>query len=252
MRPSPSVALSSSRACLARRPQAYSAHKDPLDMANLVGPAAQPFDFPLTRPTLLKQAKQRQILHYLRLEQLQFNDLVAFRKPFTPPTAESFVQVRHQHYQGERHPASRKVTISVPVSRLPIARDPKQLHKFKLVAGARFTPTLAAMAGPRPSSTRSSSDDGRSRSAVSGATAPDPIGTFKLSCELFPSDKMNEKWCSDTLDRLVDVSRDVAGDEAFADVPLDQRGVRKALDKKRVVKRSVGLKDFPQEWLPRS
>lgn len=41
---------------------------------NLVGPGAQ-FDFPLTRPTLLKMDKQRDFLHYLRLEHLQFKDL---------------------------------------------------------------------------------------------------------------------------------------------------------------------------------
>lgn len=33
------------------------------------------FNFPLTRSTLLKMDKQRDFLHYLRLEQLQFKDL---------------------------------------------------------------------------------------------------------------------------------------------------------------------------------
>lgn len=75
MRPSPLVSISSSCRLLARRPTSFNPSKDPLDIANTVGPNASSFDFPLTRPTLLKMEKQRQILHYLRLEQLQFKDL---------------------------------------------------------------------------------------------------------------------------------------------------------------------------------
>lgn len=52
--------------------------RDPLDIANAVGPSAPKFDFPLTRPTILKLEKQREVLHYLRLEQFQFKDLGAF------------------------------------------------------------------------------------------------------------------------------------------------------------------------------
>ncbi len=28
-------------------------------------------------------------------------------------------------------------------------------------------------------------------------------GTLKIACELFPASRMNEKWCSDTLDKLL-------------------------------------------------
>ncbi|GAA5931309.1 mitochondrial 37S ribosomal protein mS35 RSM24 [Sporobolomyces koalae] len=217
------MSFAGSRTVLARRPTSFNPSKDPLDMANMVGPGAAPFDFPLTRPTLLKMEKQRKILHYLRLEQLQFKDLVAFRQPFQPPPSSThFVQVRHQHYQGESHPASRKVTISVPVSQLELASNPKQLHKFKLLAGPRFTPSLSTQHGDRE-------------------------GTFKLSCELFPSERMNEKWCSDTLDKLV--AEACNSKESFEDVPLDLRGIKKRLGKNRKLKKTLGLKDFPQEWL---
>lgn len=75
MRGTPSLSFTSSQRVFARRPNSFNPSKDGLDIANLVGPGAAPFDFPLTRPTLLKMEKQRKILHYLRLEQLQFKDL---------------------------------------------------------------------------------------------------------------------------------------------------------------------------------
>lgn len=49
--------------------------KHPLDMTATMN---QPFEFGLTRPTILKMEKQRQLLHYLRLEQMQFKDLGAW------------------------------------------------------------------------------------------------------------------------------------------------------------------------------
>ncbi|BGP13928.1 hypothetical protein JCM10213_002572 [Rhodosporidiobolus nylandii] len=222
MRPSPSQLLASSTRLAAPRrgaARAFGPNRDPLDMANSVGPSAPAFDFPLTRPTLLKLEKQRQILHYLRLEQFQFKDLVAFRQLFTPPSSAAFVQVRHQHYQGEEHPADRKVTVRVPVSALPL-KTPEQRHKFKLLAGARWTPPL----------------DGEGE------------GSVKIACELFPSERMNEKWCSDTLEKMIAEAQN--SKDSMTDIPLDPRPARSRLQKSRKLKRSVGLRDFPQEWLP--
>ncbi|GAA5900357.1 mitochondrial 37S ribosomal protein mS35 RSM24 [Sporobolomyces salmoneus] len=224
MRSTAPLSLSSSLRLFARRPNSsFSSSRDPLDIANTIGPDASAFNFPLTRPSLLKMEKQRQMLHYLRLEQLQFKDLLKFRQPFFPPNASThFIQVRHQHYQGESHPASRKISIIVPLSSLSLT--PSQLHKFKLLAGPRFTP----------------STDGPGE------------GTFKLSCELYPSEKMNEKWCSDTLDKLLSEAKDSTKD-GFEDVPLDFRGVKKRIERKGKGKKTVGMKDFPREWLrPRS
>ncbi|KPV75950.1 uncharacterized protein RHOBADRAFT_35717 [Rhodotorula graminis WP1] len=227
MRPSSSSLFTASARSLARRPQAsFSGARDPLDIANTVGPSAPQFDFPLTRPTLLKLDKQRQILHYLRLEHLQFPELVAFRQPFTPPSSKAVVRVRHQHYQGEPHPASRKVTISAPVASLPLD-SPAARHKFKLLAGPRWTPALPGAAARQ----QQAQDEGE----------------VKLACEMFPSERMNEKWCSDTLDKLVNEAN--SGD-SFADVPLDPRPARARLVKSRKLKRNVSLRDFPKEWLP--
>jgi len=152
--------------------------------------------------------------------------IVAFRQPFTRPPKSHFIQVRHQHYQGESHPASRKVTISLPVSQLPLS--PSQLHKFKLLSGSRFTPSL-------PSSSSSSSPNSESE------------GTFKISCELYPSERMNEKWCSDTLDTLLKECKE--GKDTYEDVPVDLRGARKRLVRSGKGKKTLGLKDFPKEWL---
>ena len=92
-----------------------------------------------------------------------------FRQPFRKPTPAQLVKVRHQHYQGEAHPVDRKVSITLPVAQLALS-SPAALHKFKLIAGPRWD---------------SDKDE------------------LKISCELFPTDRMNEKWCSDMLDRMV-------------------------------------------------
>lgn len=43
------------------------------------------FNFPLTRPTLLKVEYRRTILRYLRLEEVQFKELRALFLPSYPP-----------------------------------------------------------------------------------------------------------------------------------------------------------------------
>jgi len=59
---------------------------------------------------------------------------------------------------------------------------------------------------------------------------------------------MNEKWCSDTLDKLLnEVKKDSA--ESFEDIPTDSRRMRKREEKSRKGKKTLGLKDFPKEWL---
>ncbi|GAA5965341.1 hypothetical protein JCM8115_002260 [Rhodotorula mucilaginosa] len=209
--------------------------KHPLDMtANMT----QPFEFGLTRPTILKMEKQRQLLHYLRLEQMQFKDLVAFRKPFTPPSAREVIQVRHQHYQGEDHPAARKVVLTVPVASLPL-KTPAAVHKLQLLAGARWEP-------PVPEALRLKSFKGKERSLA--PEGKEDQGTLKIACELFPASRMNEKWCSDTLDKLLAEANNAK--DTFADVPLDLRQARAKLLKSRKLRRNISLAQFPKEWLP--
>ncbi|ORY72249.1 mitochondrial ribosomal subunit protein-domain-containing protein [Leucosporidium creatinivorum] len=205
--------LFSSSSALAARPRGPPSRgaKDPLDITNMLAPGQQ-FDFPLTRPTLLKMEKRRDFLHYLRLEHLQFKDLVAFRQRFLKPLPSQIIKVRHQHYQGEEHPASRKVSIEVSVAKLPLSTDAAR-HKFKLLAGPRWN---------------SQTDE------------------LKIACEMYPSAKMNEKWCSDTLDKLIKEAENTT--DPMTDIPLDTRPTLSKL-RKSGSKRSSSLKNFPKEWL---
>ncbi|KIL70934.1 hypothetical protein M378DRAFT_155880 [Amanita muscaria Koide BX008] len=180
--------------------------------------------------------EQRQTLHYLRLIEHEMPKLVAFRKPFVPPTAETPVIVRSIDYGGEEHPATAKRAIVVPVDQLPL-KDEDAAHKLKLLAGPRWTPNPPADAG------------------VSGLEVWGN-GYIKISCEDFPKAAQNLKWASDTLDRLIVEANAGTGDK-FSDVPLDVRHVcakaRKAKKgehlRDRVLNRPSIL-DFPKEWLP--
>ncbi|KAM0792276.1 hypothetical protein ACM66B_004967 [Microbotryomycetes sp. NB124-2] len=206
-------AFSSTAAACARPKRSLSPRDNPMDMSNML---SQPFDFPLTRDTILKMEKKREFLHYLRLEQLQFKDLVAFRQVFEPPTKRQMIKLRRQHYQGEDHPAARKVNITFTVAQLPLSSD-KARHKFKLLAGPRWN---------------SLTDE------------------VKIACELFPTDKMNEKWCSDTLDKMIAEAENMSDD--MSDIPLDTRPTIARMLKKKSKLQPVTLKDYPQEWLPKN
>lgn len=108
----------------------------------------------------------------------------AFRKPFKPPTDARPLVIRSIHYAGEQHPARLKRVIVVPVARLPL-KDKHAIHKLKLLAGVRWTPEAPADAGLSP------------------AEKELEHGFIKISCEDFPRARMNLKWISDTIDRLV-------------------------------------------------
>lgn len=83
-----------------------------------------------------------------------------------------------------------KRVVTVPVSQLPLA-GPAAQHKFKLLAGARWTPEPPKDAGL-----------GKNESLGEH-------GYFKISCEDFPKAAMNLKWISDTIDRLIAEANDV-------------------------------------------
>ncbi|BGO97773.1 hypothetical protein RTG_01420 [Rhodotorula toruloides ATCC 204091] len=217
--------------------RAGSADLNPLDLDHPIH--KQPYDFgDFTTPTIMKMEKQRELLHYLRLEQHQFKDLVAYRKKFVPPSKEQVIAVRHQHYQGEEHPSSRRISIRVPVSALPLS-SPEALHKFKLLAGARWHP-------PLPESLKHPLEN-KSWKVHQGEKDE---GVFEMSCDVFPYDRMNEKWCSDTLEKLLNEANDLKKD-SFADIPIDTRFRRKQLMKNgKLRRRNITLANFPQEWLP--
>jgi len=177
----------------------------------------------------------RQTLHYLRLIEHEMPKLVAYRKPFIPPSSSTPVIVRSMHYQGESHPAVIKRVIVVPVDQLSLTGK-QAIHKIKLLAGSRWTPNPPI-------------DAGVSRNEEWGN------GFIKISCESFPKPSMNLRWASDTLDKLVEVANNT--EDTFSDMPIDMRHVyAKALKAKkgdhlrnRVFNRP-SIKDFPKEWLP--
>ncbi|KAF8168202.1 mitochondrial ribosomal subunit protein-domain-containing protein [Crassisporium funariophilum] len=179
--------------------------------------------------------EQRQVLHYMRLIEHEMPKLVAYRKPFIPPTSSTPVILRSMHYQGEGHPAVAKRVIVVPVDQLPLNNE-TAIHKLKLLAGPRWTPNPPA-------------DAGVSRETEWGN------GYVKISCEDFPRPSMNLKWASDTLDKLIAEAND--SKDTFSDLPLDLRHVyAKALKAKKgdhLRNRALNrpsVKDFPKEWLP--
>ncbi|GLB36063.1 putative mitochondrial ribosomal subunit protein [Lyophyllum shimeji] len=179
--------------------------------------------------------EQRQVLYYLRLIEHEMPKLVAYRKPFTPPASATPMIVRSLDYAGEEHPATAKRVIVAAVDELPL-RDAAAIHKFKLIAGPRWTLNPPADAG------------------ISGSQIW-ANGFIKISCEDFPKPSMNLKWASDTLDRLIAEANDTG--DTFKNVPLDLRHMR---SKVRKAKRGDHLRgrmfnrpsilDFPREWLP--
>lgn len=118
-------------------------------------------------------------MSYLALTQ----SILAFRKPFIPPTNATPVIVRSLDYGGEEHPATAKRVVVVAVDQLPL-RDQDAIHKIQLLAGPRW-------------SMRPPLDGGISPLQGWGN------GFIKISCEDFPKPAMNLKWASDTLDRLI-------------------------------------------------
>ena len=113
-----------------------------------------------------------------------------FRKPFKPPTSKKPLIIRSIDYVGEKHPAIAKQVIVVPVAHLPL-HGPKAIHKFKLLAGVRWSEKP-----PRDSGVGIDEPGGEH-------------GYVKISTEMFSEAAMNLKWASDTLDRLIKEANDV-------------------------------------------
>ncbi|KAF8898836.1 mitochondrial ribosomal subunit protein-domain-containing protein [Infundibulicybe gibba] len=179
--------------------------------------------------------QQRQVLYYLRLIEHEMPKLVAYRKPFIPPTDATPLNVRSIDYAGEEHPASTKRVIVVSVDQLPL-RDQAATHKIKLLAGPRWSPNPPADAG------------------VSGLETWGN-GFIKISCEDFPKPAMNLKWSSDALDRLVAEANDHS--DTFRNIPIDMRHIyskaRKAKGGDHLrdrIHNRPSILDFPKEWLP--
>ena len=170
--------------------------------------------------------RKREMLQLMRTVEFEIPKLSAFRQDYVPPKEQQYLAFRFQHYQGENHPASRKVVLRVNVDDLVkggAVKDAKSKHKLLLLAGSRFHPK--------------------------GKDASGDKGEIKISCELFPNERQNMKWCSDTLDALVKEAN--VRTKEVDELPLDPRSNLIREDKKRHYLRAdrPTLKDFPKQWL---
>ncbi|KAH9487028.1 37S ribosomal protein S24, mitochondrial [Psilocybe cubensis] len=196
--------------------------------------SADTYDSPTAGHIILQN--ERQMLHYMRLIEHEMPKLVAYRKPFVPPSADKPLIVRSVHYQGEQHPVSLKRVIVAPVDALPL-KDDSAVHKAILLAGPRWSPVPHA-------------DSGVSGNELWGN------GYIKIACEDFPKASQNLKWASDTLDKLVAEANNSA--DTFSDVPIDARHLVSKIRKakggdhrgNRPFNRTT-IHDFPEEWLPK-
>jgi len=224
--PTPSTSTSTLARCTCQRrafsttPRAAATHiiehklkpNDPMDIVNL--PDFKYDDVPLAQHYKFEADRER--LHLLRIIQFHFPQIKKHAQQYTPPPASSFITVRTQHHLGAPgHPASRKAVLTVPLAELVEHRklSDASLHKLKLLAGARFDPER---------------------------------NEIKISADRFPSVRMNTKWASDALDRLLHEAEDLTDD--MKDIPLDLRHAEIRSIKKG--KRRAELAKVPKDWLP--
>jgi len=91
-----------------------------------------------------------------------------YQNKFAPPPSTHAIKLRLQDYQGEAHPASRKVVLSIRTSQLGLT--PTQLHKFRLLAASRWDVQT---------------------------------DVFRLSVDSEPSREENARLCSEMLERVL-------------------------------------------------
>ncbi|EJT96702.1 hypothetical protein DACRYDRAFT_60093 [Dacryopinax primogenitus] len=170
----------------------------------------------------------RQYVEYMRYIEVEGPELEKYRQPFVPQTLFP-LRIRTFNYNGEQHPATRKVVLTCPVSCLSL--PPAALHKLKLLSGARWSPYPPTDAGVTPEEQEKEGGE----------------GWIKISCEMFPEPLQNSKWCSDKLDLLVMESQ--RNPTYFLSVPLDTRHIH-ARERKHPRHTHLRRADFPLEWIP--
>lgn len=195
-----------------------------------------------------------------------FSGFIVFRKDFEPPAKENILRFRSLNYQGEAHPATRKSVVTVQVKDLfesgKLDSSPYARRKLLLLAGVRWDPMGEEV----------KYEDLR---LLEKEAIKNGLGMIKISSERFPEERMNLKWCSDTIDKLIEeanVSKKIkiGGNERVAisscldtfksepekmkDVPLDFRHitVREAKRNGFARRKAPSIQDFPETWLPSS
>lgn len=113
-----------------------------------------------------------------------------------PPAKENILRFRSHDYQGAAHPSTRKSVVTVQV------RDLFQSGRLKASQAARRK--LLLLAGVRWDSMGEEvryQDDLR---LLEKEAIEKGVGRIKISCERYPEERMNLKWCSDTIDKLIE------------------------------------------------
>ncbi|KAG0152133.1 hypothetical protein CROQUDRAFT_719395 [Cronartium quercuum f. sp. fusiforme G11] len=190
--------------------------------------------------THLRWAEARKRLHALRVIKFQMPALAKFRQPFVPPDPNAHLIVKthddmeFHHGQADSQRPNRKVTVRLNLSRFPeLIASPEAMHKIKLIAGARWTaPTI-----------RSAFD--------TNEHYDDPHGSVTIACDKYPSRAMNERWCSETVNRLL-VAATAPEADKMSDIPLDLRpSIQRRRRNCRQPWKTSGQDAvrFPLEWL---
>ncbi|KAG8944324.1 hypothetical protein FRC04_002044 [Tulasnella sp. 424] len=175
--------------------------------------------------------------HLILRQQREYLNLFRKIELEVPQLKDKYLTHRQLWYGGEEHPAEKKAVIVVPVSKLPLTQ-PSAVHKFKLIAGTRWSREYPKDSGFSSHELESLGEQ----------------GFIKISCEDMPDHGLNLKWCSDVLDRMVKESNDPT--DTFSDVPIDDRHIRSRDRKQRTGKlharraKRPTIDDFPKEWLP--
>lgn len=154
-------------------------------------------------PTIghLKINRQRELLKYFRLVVHDFPHLEQFRQAYNPPPASSLLRFRSVHYQGDAKPVTRKSVLTVDVAELFASEhfaklSNAQMRKFLHLAGTHWIP------GDEYRGSDLVKEVYREDGAYSDVPAP-AVGHIKISCERFPHENQNIKWCSDVFDALL-------------------------------------------------
>ncbi|ORX40938.1 mitochondrial ribosomal subunit protein-domain-containing protein [Kockovaella imperatae] len=208
-----------------------------------------------SEPPFLETVKMLEVQETWNLvEKLRENDalLRAQATPFTPPT-NSVRLTRFIVPGAPNHPSSLRQQIVVPVSSLPLNTSEAR-HRIKLLAGSRWNPGRTDV-------------DPCSIHANEGFNAgPQNIGKegwLIISCDKFPEPRMNRKFVSDTLERLVEAAND-PNSPLSTDIPIDTRHLKSARRSKKYGESKMraiktleslkmqnvgGVRGFPVEWL---
>jgi small subunit ribosomal protein S35 len=188
-------------------------------------------DVPTAGHMLLQ--RRRQLLTYFRTIEFEVPKLAAFREEYKPPSAKQLLRFRFVHFQGEAHPHSAKVVLTVDVAQLfgsGLLKSAEAKKNFLLLAGTRFNP--------------------RDVEAAASGNMDAVTGEVKISCDQMPNDRQNMKWCSDTFDKLIHEANNPSAPE-ISQLPVDLRHYLARQHKKNRQYRAkrATFRDFPKEWL---